>query len=339
MVGEAGNADEARELVRDAGRTCCFSTSRCPKCAAPRGRVAAGAAPFVVFATAYERYAMEAFALRCDRLPAEAGEPRQAGATLERIRVRLHHGSDRSARSPGVGAAGRMWPGHCRRLPGFDCAAASLPAARRRRRILRCFALARTIMGAAPRRRLGQGRRRGAGRISGAGARAYGGAHAQAGADRPWPRSDRDVYATTGGARYATGSTPRSKRRADGSWSTPGIRRCCSARTARYAALVHGTGTGTISRRPFAAPTSLGRASLMVAFTDGVIEALDGRDVEFGERDRWRWSTAFGTARGRQLCARSSRVRRHRGARQHQDDVTALVVKGTDDDSRAARGR
>ena len=86
--------------------------------------------PFVVFATAYEHYAIEAFA--CDATdyllkPVNRGK---LAATIERIRQRIGRRSE-VERDVAVASAlqAEMWPVALPRIPGFDCAAASLPAA------------------------------------------------------------------------------------------------------------------------------------------------------------------------------------------------------------------
>jgi sigma-B regulation protein RsbU (phosphoserine phosphatase) len=73
--------------------------------------------------------------------------------------------------------------------------------------------------------------------------------------------------------------------------------------------------------------------SILVAFTDGVTEALDLHEEEFSAERlaglvlERRQSTAAA------LCAAIlESVRGHRGARQHQDDVTVLVVRATEAD-------
>ena len=164
--------------------------------------------PFIVFATAYDSYALDAIARRRHRLPAEAGVARQAGRHA-RPRA-LAAGASRAISSATWPrrrrCRRRCGPARCRRSPGFDCAAASLPA----RGVGGDFydALRRSAArtwGAAARRRLGQGHGGRPGRLGRAGARA----HARPGSRASTPAAlmaavDRDVYATTDGARYAT---------------------------------------------------------------------------------------------------------------------------------------
>ena len=80
VVGEAGNADEAREVIRDTRPDLLFLDVEMPEV---RGTALAASLPeprpFIVFATAFDNYALEAIARRRHRLPAEAGVARQAG--------------------------------------------------------------------------------------------------------------------------------------------------------------------------------------------------------------------------------------------------------------------
>ena len=73
---------------------------------------------------------------------------------------------------------------------------------------------------------------------------------------------------------------------------------------------------------------SLDLGSEIVLFTDGVNEALDADDVEFGaERVSAMLKTHGESSAAEQATALLEAVRRHRGARQWQDDVTVMVVK------------
>ena len=66
----------------------------------------------------------------------------------------------------------------------------------------------------------------------------------------------------------------------------------------------------------------------LVLFTDGVNEALDGDDEEFGME---RVATLLDPQKGRPAAEQASvllnAVRSHRGARQGQDYVTVIVIR------------
>jgi sigma-B regulation protein RsbU (phosphoserine phosphatase) len=69
---------------------------------------------------------------------------------------------------------------------------------------------------------------------------------------------------------------------------------------------------------------------VLVAYTDGVNEARDDRDDEFGESRLISLLFQSRDLLAAELCTRIlDAIRRHRGARQDQDDVTVLVVKAT----------
>ncbi|MDH4062924.1 MAG: response regulator, partial [Acidobacteriota bacterium] len=130
VIGEAGSAAEARDLV-DADRPdVLFLDIEMPEM---RGTTLAASLPvprpFVVFATAYERYALEAFACEATDYLLKPVSRARLAATLERIRDRI--GRQSEAEQDLVVASALqadMWPGVLPEIPGFDCAAASLPA-------------------------------------------------------------------------------------------------------------------------------------------------------------------------------------------------------------------
>jgi len=92
-----------------------------------------------------------------------------------------------------------------------------------------------------------------------------------------------------------------------------------------------GPALGLIDAGVFASQTlTLPHGGVLVAYTDGMSEARDAQDEEFGDE---RLATMLTDGRRRsaaELCAGIlDAVRAHRGARQDQDDVTALVVKAS----------
>jgi sigma-B regulation protein RsbU (phosphoserine phosphatase) len=74
--------------------------------------------------------------------------------------------------------------------------------------------------------------------------------------------------------------------------------------------------------------TVLGPGDCLVCYSDGVTEALDDDDGEFGE-NRLEAMIADGTSTSAAaMCNRLiATVRDHRGSRQAQDDVTVLVIR------------
>ena len=338
VVGEAGSADEARELIRDCRPDVLFLDIEMPEV---RGTTLAASLPeprpFVVFATAYERYAMDAFA--CDAIDYLLKPVSRAklASTLERIRVRLHRRSD-TERDVATASAlqADMWPGALPAIPGFDCAAASLPAAGVGGDFYDAFALPDDTWALL------------IGDVSGKGVAAGLVATAVQGRVQTAARHARlaptdlagvlnaDLYASTQGQRYATmiyATLDAAARRMHlVNAGHPGA--LLFPDTAGQPLELSSTGPalGLMDVAGFtSADVSVPPGSILVAFTDGVIEALDGRDVEFGIEGVAALVSSLRQAPAAALCAALlDAVRRHRGARQHQDDVTALVVKGTD---------
>lgn len=130
IVGEAAHAEDARAIIETIRPDVVFLDIEMPEThgitfaaslAEPR--------PFIVFATAYDRYALEAFALDAtDYLVKPVTRPRLA-ATLDRVRVRLGRRSEieQDLRAATVVQAALM-PRVMPALAGFDCAAATVPA-------------------------------------------------------------------------------------------------------------------------------------------------------------------------------------------------------------------
>ena len=73
---------------------------------------------------------------------------------------------------------------------------------------------------------------------------------------------------------------------------------------------------------------ALERGNTLALFTDGVYEALDADDLEFGTaRVAALLATMSTASAAEQAAALLDAVRRHRGSRQGQDDVTVMVIR------------
>lgn len=130
VVGEAGNGDDARDAIAAARPDVVFLDIEMP---VTTGTALAAALPeprpFVVFATAFDRYALDAFAVDAtDYLLKPITRARLAG-TLARVRERLSRRSDleREMAAASVTQA-QLLPQSLPAIPGFDCAAATVPA-------------------------------------------------------------------------------------------------------------------------------------------------------------------------------------------------------------------
>src|SRR5688500_7527634 len=129
VVGEAGSAVEAREVIRKTRPDVLFLDVEMPEV---RGTALAAELPeprpFIVFATAFDHYALDAIAVDAtDDLLKPVSRVKLA-ATLDRVRARLaSQNVERDVRAATT-VQTHMWPGALPAIPGFDCAAASLPA-------------------------------------------------------------------------------------------------------------------------------------------------------------------------------------------------------------------
>ena len=130
VVGEAGDAVEARAALRDCRPDVIFLDIEMPQ---ESGTSLAGSLPeprpFVVFATAFDRYALEAFGVDAtDYLVKPITRARLAG-TLTRVRERLARRSDleRDVREASATQA-LLFPRTLPPIDGYDTAAVTLPA-------------------------------------------------------------------------------------------------------------------------------------------------------------------------------------------------------------------
>ncbi len=130
VVGEAGSAMEARDVIRDTRPDLLFLDVEMPEV---RGTALAASLPeprpYIVFATAFENYALDAIALDATDYLLKPVSRAKLAATLDRVRSRLSKQSDleRDVMAASEVQA-QMWPGSLPEISGFDCAAASLPA-------------------------------------------------------------------------------------------------------------------------------------------------------------------------------------------------------------------
>ena len=330
VVGEAGSAVEARDLIRDTRPDVLFLDVEMPEV---RGTALAASLPeprpFIVFATAFDNYGLDAIAVEATDYLLKPVSRVKLAATLERVRTRL----ERQAVERDVAAASKvqthMWPGSLPPIPGFDCAAASLPA----RGVGGDFYDVFPIRDHAFALLLGDASGKGvaAGLVGSAvQARVNAAArHARLDAEELMAAVDRDVYATTDGARYAT--------------AIYGVLDAATARLSvvnagHPAALVlspavrtltaTGPALGLIEAGTFGSHSvKLVPGAIVVAYTDGVSEACNDAGDEFGETRLIELINGHRDRAAVAICAAVlDAIRDHRGARQDQDDVTVMVV-------------
>jgi serine phosphatase RsbU (regulator of sigma subunit) len=365
VVGEAGSAVEAREVIRNTHPDLLFLDVEMPEV---RGTALAASLPeprpFIVFATAFDQYALDAIALEATDYLLKPVSRLKLAATLDRVRTRLARQTVDKDIVAASAVQSHMWPGSLPVIPGFDCAAASLPARGVGGDFYDCFPIAgppsRPQAATARSRRsspdisraeadatsawailLGDASGKGvaAGLVASAvQARVHTAATlAHLGPEALMAAIDEDVHATTDGARYATaiyGVLDASERR------------LTLVNAGHPPVLVLPPGTGETMRLDATGPAlgliesgifrshgvPLDPGSVFVAVTDGVSDALDQDGVEFGDAGLARVLRERRDRSAAGLCtAILDAVRAHRGARQDQDDATVMVVK--------ARGR
>jgi sigma-B regulation protein RsbU (phosphoserine phosphatase) len=345
VVGEAGSAVEARAVIRDTQPDLLFLDVEMPEV---RGTALAASLPeprpFIVFATAFDQYALDAIALEATDYLLKPVSRIKLAATLDRVRARLARQTLDRDIAAASDVQAHMWPGSLPVIPGFDCAAASLPARGVGGDFYDLFALPNRGGGSLDPSvnshwalLLGDASGKGvaAGLVASAvQARVHTAATlAHLGPEALMAAVDQDLHATTDGARYATaiyGVLDASQHR------------LTLVNAGHPSVLVLPPGSGQALRLDATGPAlgliesglfrshgvPLDSGSVLVAVTDGVYDALDQDDAEFGDgkladvlRDGRHRSAA-------ELCkAILDAVRAHRGPRQDQDDVTAMVVK------------
>lgn len=352
VVGEAGSAIEARDVIRDTRPDLLFLDVEMPEV---RGTALAASLPeprpYIVFATAFDSYALDAIAVDATDYLLKPVSRTKLAATLDRVRARLAMQSDleRDVRA-GSDVQAQMWPGSLPAVPGFDCAAASLPARGVGGDFYDMFSLPQGPAEAGhhmARWALLLGDASGKGVAAGLVASAVQArVHTAARLANLAPAAlmaavDRDIYATTDGARYATAIY--ATLHAD-------TRRLSLVNAGHPAVLVaHGSSLarldpsgpalGLVQAGRFAAhDLALEPGALLVAYTDGVSEARDAADEEFGEARLAALLAGRGHLPAAELCSGIlDAVRQFRGSRQDQDDVTALVVRALRPGSGQAR--
>src|SRR5688572_13708152 len=294
VVGEAGSAVEAREVIQNTRPDLLFLDVDMPEV---RGTALAASLPeprpFIVFATAFDQYGLDAIAVEATDYLLKPVSRLKLAATLERVRGKLARQAIDRDIAAATDVQARMWPGSLPAIPGFECAAASLPARGVGGDFYDVFPLAEC--GGAPdvwALLLGDASGKGvaAGLVASAvQARVHTAATlAHLGPEALMAAVDEDVHATTDGARYATaiyGVLDASQHR------------LTLVNAGHPSVLVLPPGTGEALRLDATGPAlgliesgmfrshgvPLDAGSVLVAVTDGVYDALDHEGAEFGD--------------------------------------------------------
>ena len=339
VVGEAGNADEARAVIRDTRPDLLFLDVEMPEV---RGTVLAASLPeprpFIVFATAFDNYALDAIAVDATDYLLKPVSRTKLAVTLDRVRARLATLTVERDIVAATKVQSYLWPGSLPRIEGFDCAAASLPA----RGVGGDFYDVFRVSGDGETGEAGEtsawafllgdasGKGVAAGLVASAvQARVNTAARlAHLAPQALMAAVDRDVFSTTDGARYAT--------------AIYGVLEASSGRltlvNAGHPAVLMmpggqlaatGPALGLIEAGTFGAHSiTLAPGTMLVAYTDGVSEAQNDAEEEFGEDRLAQLLDGIRDRSAAAVCATVlDAVRDFRGLRQDQDDVTVLVVR------------
>jgi serine phosphatase RsbU (regulator of sigma subunit) len=333
VVGEAGSAVEARDVIRDTRPDLVFLDVEMPEV---RGTALAASLPeprpFIVFATAFDTYGLEAIAVEATDYLLKPVSRAKLAVTLDRVRARLATLTAERDIVAATKVQSYMWPGSLPPIPGFDCAAASLPAHGVGGDFYDVFAIPTApahfalLLGDA------SGKGVAAGLVASAvQARVNTAARlAHLDPEELMAAVDRDLYATTDGARYATAiygvlDSDSSRLTLVNAGHPPALLLSSAVRSLSAS----GPALGLIEAAAFGSHSmKLTPGTMFVAYTDGVSEARDAADDEFGEARLIEVVEHYRAESAAQICSRVlEAIRTFRGSQQDQDDVTIMVVK------------
>ena len=331
IVGEAGSAEEAREVIRQSRPDLVFLDVEMPEV---RGTALAASLPeprpFIVFATAYDNYGLDAIAVDATDYLLKPVSRAKLAVTLDRVRARLAKLNVERDVAAATQVQSHLWPGSLPRIPGFDCAAASLPA----RGVGGDFYDLFSIGGSRWALLIGDASGKGvaAGLVASAVQARVNTASRMAhlAPEELMAAVNRDVYATTDGARYATAiygeldaATSELKLVIAGHYPAVIIGDTVQQWCATGGAL------GLMEHQAFETrQLSLPPGSMLIAYTDGVTDAQNEAGEEYPEDDLLALLERNRDRSAADICATVlDTIRAYRGSRQDQDDVTVMVVK------------
>ena len=333
IVGEAGDAVDARATIATTRPDVVFLDIEMPQVSGTAlARSLPEPRPFIVFATAFDQYALDAFAVDAtDYLVKPITRTRLAG-TLARVRERLSRRSDLERDLAAASAAqAALLPRSMPMMPGFDAAALTRPA----RGVGGDFFVAQSLGDQRVALALGDVAGKGvpAGLVaSSLQARIEAVARYGAGtATEVVTAVNRTLCITSDGARFATLTylevhPPSGAVTLVNAGHLPAllIARDCAARHFASA----GPALGLLPEATFPAHhVTMQEGEMLVLISDGVTEAFSPDGEEYGERRLLDVITAHGALSAALVCqAIVDDVRRHApGA--PGDDMTVLALK------------
>ena len=331
VVGEAGSAMEARDVIRDTRPDLVFLDIEMPEmCGTALAASLPEPRPFIVFATAYDNYGLDAIALDATDYLLKPVSRTKLAATLARVRTRLASLNVSRDIVAATVVQSHMWPGSLPRIPGFDCAAASLAARGVGGDFYDLFPLSSSqwafLLGDASGKGVAAG-------LVGSAVQARVNTAARLAHLDPealMAAVDRDVYASTDGARYATAIygvlDAATSRLTLVNAGHPAV--LVLSQTARTLT-ASGPALGLIEAGTFGSHSlTLTPGTVVFAYTDGVSEAHNDAGGEFGEDHVADIIAAVRDRDAAHICTHVlDTIREYRGTNQDQDDVTVMVVK------------
>jgi phosphoserine phosphatase RsbU/P len=334
VVGEAGDAVDARSAIREARPDVVFLDIEMPETS---GTTLAASLPeprpFIVFATAFEHYALDAFALDATDYLVKPITRARLGGTLARVRERLSRHSDLERELVAASAVQAMLlPQTLPAIDGYDSAALTIAA----RGVGGDFFIGEQL---GPQRfvlALGDvsGKGMPAGLVaSSLQARIEAVArHGRGSASDVVADVNRTLCATSDMARFATLAYVELDGASDlltivNAGHTPVIVVTTALETQFVSS--QGPALGILPDAQFAPSTvSLAAGATVVMYSDGVTEALDAGGDEFGESRLVDTIGRHLRGTANQLCqALVEAVREHTGRSPAADDITVLAIK------------
>jgi sigma-B regulation protein RsbU (phosphoserine phosphatase) len=334
VVGEAGNAEDARPGIAAAQPDVVFLDIDMPE---TRGTELAASLPeprpFLVFATAHDRYALDAFAVAAtDYLLKPITRGRLAG-TLSRVRDRLSRQTDLE-REMAAASATQSWllPRALPDIPGFECAAITVPA----RLVGGDFYLAQPLANG----RFGFALGDVAGKGMPAGLVA---SNIQARIETIARHVADTAVSVVSDVNRALSHAIESARFATLAYVEldPASGECHLVNAGHLPVLIvgpnqarelvgaSGPALGILPDTHYTARgVTLTPGAMLVAYSDGITESTNDEGDEFGEAQLVETIERHMTARATELChAVIDAARHHRAGAPAQDDVTVLVIK------------
>jgi DNA-binding NarL/FixJ family response regulator len=339
VVGEASDAIEARDAIAASRPDVVFLDIEMPQVSGtalaqslPEPR------PFVVFATAFDRYALDAFAVDATDYLVKPITRARLSMTLGRVRHRLAHRSELERELSAASAAqAALLPRTLPHVPGIDAAAMTLPA----RGVGGDLLVAQHVAGVegAERLVLALGDVAGKGMPAGLVASSLQArieTIARHGRGTPADviaELNRSLCATSDGARFATlVFIDLDPRRGQVTLINAGHLPVLWIDAAGQLRQLDSTGPalGLLPDASFSAHSFvLGKGDTLVAYSDGVTEAVDAEDEEFGGQ-RLLETIAEPHSSAAALCQRvADRVRQYTSG-PAADDISVLALRNSE---------